>query len=132
MKRSYSHHKFAWRNLYECPSLFTVSDFQDVGSWNLHRKALLIPNYSNAYANAIKWNFDVQFPGNWFEFGIIGNDFWSFYNLDFLDPSFNRCLKIPKLPEFNLFMKLESKKQKMFQKQRLFRASKIISNDNKL
>ena len=31
----------------------------------------------DAYANAEKWNFDVQSPGNWFEFGIIGNDFWS-------------------------------------------------------
>ena len=71
-------------------------------------KALFIPTYSNAYANAKKWNFNVQFPGNWFELGIIGNEFWSFYNLDFLDPSFNRCLKIPQLPEFHNGIKVQT------------------------
>ena len=33
--------------------------------------------HSNAHANAKKCIFDSQFPGNWFEFGIIENDFWS-------------------------------------------------------
>ena len=33
--------------------------------------------YLNAHANVKKWILDVQFPGNWFEFGIIGNDFGS-------------------------------------------------------
>ena len=32
---------------------------------------------SNTHANAKKFIFDSQFPGNWFEFGIIENDFWS-------------------------------------------------------
>ena len=25
--------------------------------------------------NYKKWIFDIQYPGNWFEFGIISNDF---------------------------------------------------------
>ena len=41
----------------------------------LHTKNL--PTYSNAHANAKKCIFDSQFPGNWFKFGIIENDFWS-------------------------------------------------------
>ena len=31
--------------------------------------------YANAHAKVKKIIFDVLFPGNWFEFGIIGNDF---------------------------------------------------------
>ena len=31
--------------------------------------------HPNAHANAKKWNFNVQFPGNWLEFGFIENDF---------------------------------------------------------
>ena len=31
----------------------------------------------NAHAKVIKLVFEVQFPGNKFKFGIIGNDFWS-------------------------------------------------------
>ena len=30
------------------------------------------------HAKVKKWIFEVHFPGNWFEFGIIVNDFWSF------------------------------------------------------
>ena len=30
---------------------------------------------SNAYAKVQNWSFDDQFPGNGFEFGIIGKDF---------------------------------------------------------
>ena len=30
---------------------------------------------SNAPAKVKNWIFDVQFPGNWFEFDIIGNYF---------------------------------------------------------
>ena len=33
--------------------------------------------YSNAHAKVKNWIFDVYFPGNWFSFGIISNDFWS-------------------------------------------------------
>ena len=35
------------------------------------------PSYQKANAKAIKWILDVQFPGNRFELGIIGNDFQS-------------------------------------------------------
>ena len=48
--------------------------------WNFRSKWKVCPGispYSNAYAKVEKWIFDVQFPGNWFEFGIIWNDFWS-------------------------------------------------------
>ena len=31
--------------------------------------------YSNAHAKVKKLIFEVQFPGNWFESDIIGNDF---------------------------------------------------------
>ena len=34
--------------------------------------------YSNAHAKVKNWIFDVQFPGNWFDFGVILNNFWSF------------------------------------------------------
>ena len=34
-----------------------------------------ISTYPNAYAKAKKQIFDVQFPGKWFEIGIIPNDF---------------------------------------------------------
>ena len=34
--------------------------------------------YSNAHAKVKKLIFEVQFPGNWFESDIIGNDFQSF------------------------------------------------------
>ena len=33
--------------------------------------------YTNTHAKVKNWIFEIQFPGNWFEFGIIGNDFWS-------------------------------------------------------
>ena len=36
-----------------------------------------MPTYTNAYAKVKKSIFDIQFPGNWFEFGMIENDFWS-------------------------------------------------------
>ena len=35
------------------------------------------PPYPNAHVNAKKMIFDIQYPGNRFEFGIISNDFWS-------------------------------------------------------
>ena len=31
----------------------------------------------NAYEKLEKCIFDVQFPGNWFEFGFIGNVFYA-------------------------------------------------------
>ena len=34
--------------------------------------------YPNAYTKVKKLIFDVQYPGNWFEFGIIEYDFWTF------------------------------------------------------
>ena len=36
-----------------------------------------MPTYLNAHAKIRKLIFEVQFPGNWFEFDIIGNDFSS-------------------------------------------------------
>ena len=33
--------------------------------------------HSNAHAKVQNLIFGVQLPGNWFEFGIFGNDFWS-------------------------------------------------------
>ena len=36
-----------------------------------------MPAYPNAYAKVKKLNSHVEFPGNWFEFGIILNDFLS-------------------------------------------------------
>ena len=37
----------------------------------------ILSPYPNAYAKVQKLIFDVHFPGNCFEFGIILNDFWS-------------------------------------------------------
>ena len=34
--------------------------------------------YSNAYAKLKKWIFNVEFPGNLFELGIVWNNFSSF------------------------------------------------------
>ena len=31
--------------------------------------------YPNAHAKVKRWIFDAYIPGNWFEFGIISNDF---------------------------------------------------------
>ena len=36
-----------------------------------------MPTYSNTHAKVKNWIFDVRLSGNRFEFGIIGNDFWS-------------------------------------------------------
>ena len=33
--------------------------------------------YPNAYAKVKNWNFESQLPGNWLEFDIIWNNFWS-------------------------------------------------------
>ena len=33
--------------------------------------------YPNAYAKVEKYIFDSQLQGNWFEIGIIENEFWS-------------------------------------------------------
>ena len=45
-----------------------------LSKWKICRK---MSTYPNAHANAKKWIFDIQYPGNRFEFGIISNDFWS-------------------------------------------------------
>jgi len=41
----------------------------------IYMKSLLEDDHPDAHAKVKKWIFDVQFPGNWFEFDIIGNDF---------------------------------------------------------
>ena len=33
--------------------------------------------YPNAHAKVDNWISENQFPENWFEFGIVWNDFWS-------------------------------------------------------
>ena len=40
-------------------------------------RQVLTSVHQNAHANAKKWIFDIQYPGNRFEFGIVSNDFWS-------------------------------------------------------
>ena len=42
--------------------------------WKICRK---MSTYLNAHANGKKWIFDIKYPGNWFEFSIDSNDFWS-------------------------------------------------------
>ena len=39
--------------------------------WSRSQVCPRMPNYSNAHAELNKWIFEVQFPGNWFEFDII-------------------------------------------------------------
>ena len=46
--------------------------------WSMWEVCPGMPTYSNANAKDQKWIFDIQFQGNWFEFGIIENDFSSF------------------------------------------------------
>ena len=45
--------------------------------WYMWKVCRVMSTYPNAYAKAKKLIFHVEFPGNWFEFGIILNDFWS-------------------------------------------------------
>ena len=45
--------------------------------WSGSQVCPRMPTYSNAHAKVEKWIFEVQFPGNWFEFDIIVNNFWS-------------------------------------------------------
>ena len=45
--------------------------------WCMWQGCREMPTYPNAYAKVKKLIFHVEFPGNWFEFGIILNDFLS-------------------------------------------------------
>ena len=45
--------------------------------WYMWKVCRIMSPYSNTHANAKKMIFDIQYLGNWFEFGIISNDFWS-------------------------------------------------------
>ena len=46
--------------------------------WQKTLRGIIMLTYSNANAKVKNWIFDVEFPENWFGFGIILNDFWSF------------------------------------------------------
>ena len=46
-----------------------------VHSEMFHFRPPLSDAHANAHAKVKKWIFDVQFPGNFFEFGINLNDF---------------------------------------------------------
>ena len=69
-----------WVWLWNLTAIFTSVNF-----WSFFLAHLLIhvkscpsmSTYSNANAKLKNWTFEVQFPGNYFEFDIIGNDFWS-------------------------------------------------------
>ena len=39
---------------------------------------IYVKNYPNAHAKVKTWIFNLEVPGNRFEFGFISNDFWSF------------------------------------------------------
>ena len=43
----------------------------------IHMNFRDMPTYSHSYAKVKIWIFNVQFPGNWYGFGIILNDFRS-------------------------------------------------------
>ena len=43
--------------------------------WSLWKIRPKVLTYSNANAEVKDWIFDAQFQRNWFEFGIILNDF---------------------------------------------------------
>ena len=45
--------------------------------WYMWKVCPITSPYWNAYAKVQKWIFLHGFPGNWFKFGIILNDFWS-------------------------------------------------------
>ena len=65
----------------------TVTHHDDIGIkrceiflrifWYMWKVCRMMSPYSNAHANAKKMIFDIQYPGNRFEFGIMSNDFWS-------------------------------------------------------
>ena len=46
-------------------------------SWFCSMNSSHWKNATHAHAKIENWIFDAQFPGNWFEFGIILNNFWS-------------------------------------------------------
>jgi len=58
--------------------------------------------YSNAHAKVKKCIFDFNFPGNWFEFGIIENVFGAQTSEVFRFKIHSMGSKVLKFPEFNL------------------------------
>ena len=46
-------------------------------SFDIWEDCRILSTYPDAYAKVQKWIFDIQFPGNWFELGIISNQFLS-------------------------------------------------------
>ena len=69
--------------------------------WKVCRRMSTCPN---AHAKVIKWIFELRFPGNWFEFIVIVNGFWSSTIWDIqIEVSF-AGFKILKFPKFNLNM----------------------------
>ena len=45
--------------------------------WYMWKVCRMMSTYPNTHAKLKKWIFEIQFPGNWFESDIVGNDFWS-------------------------------------------------------
>ena len=61
-----------------------------------------MPTYSNAHAKVKKLIFEVQFPGNWFEFDMIEMIFEALQSELFRFKFHSLGSKILKIPEFNL------------------------------
>ena len=54
------------------------------------------------HAKVLKWNFDIQFPGNGLDFGIIENDFKALKSDAFRFKFYSLGSKILKISEFIL------------------------------
>ena len=80
--------------------------------WSRSQVCPRMPTYSNAHAKIQKWIFGDQVAGNWFEFGITVNDFWS-SAIWAIQISGSKILKFP---EFNLRMifRLYDSDEKLF------------------
>ena len=61
-----------------------------------------MPTYPNDHEKVKKWIFAAQFAGNWFEFDLIRNEFWSSTIWAIRIQVSTEGLKIQKIPEFNL------------------------------
>ena len=72
----------------------------------MHVKSLSedVPTYPNAHTKVKKWIFELRFQGNWFEFIVIVNDFWSSTILAIQIKVSFAGFKILKFPKFNLNM----------------------------
>ena len=65
-----------------------------------------MPAHPNAHANDKKWICGVQYQGNWFEFGIIGNDFYS-STISAISFAVFKNPKIPGIQPINISFQIE-------------------------